>query len=149
MTALANAIARDILADRSARNTAPVASTCFACGRSYGSGDGRFCSERCRDAFDAGFPPYDPQSARSVLNVPLRDWVVVAGPPGTPEQLSRGGTRPYGDARPMTISSDGFLTDCKGCRKSFVSRGLRWGFITAARKSLDPRMAASPATRMA
>ena len=34
---------------------------CFACGRSYCMGDGRFCSSRCRSAFDAGWPAYEPQ----------------------------------------------------------------------------------------
>jgi hypothetical protein len=33
---------------------------CFACGRAYSRGDGRFCTSRCREAFDAGFPPYEP-----------------------------------------------------------------------------------------
>jgi hypothetical protein len=125
---LAEAIARDML---SGRRTVAIAPACFACGRTYSkdapkadnSGPSRFCSAGCRDAFDAGLPPYEPERARDVLNVPLRDWVVAAGPPGT---VGTVGTRPYArDAQPMTVSSDGFLIACKGCRKPFVSRGLR------------------------
>ena len=67
--------------------------TCFACGRSYGStavpfadgeGTSRFCSVRCREAFDAGFPPAQDESnyIRAMTNVPLAAWRVVAGPPG-------------------------------------------------------------------
>jgi hypothetical protein len=66
MTALAEAITRDILADRllrSFRSTVPAAPTCFACGRSYSAGDGRLCSTRCRAAFDAGLPPYEATAA--------------------------------------------------------------------------------------
>jgi len=32
---------------------------CFACGRSFLRTNGRFCSSRCGDAFDAGLPPYE------------------------------------------------------------------------------------------
>src|SRR5215831_2666856 len=115
------AIGRDILKERPAT---PESQTCFACGRSYSkgapladeSGPSRFCSVRCRDYFDAGGQPYDPHSTRDVLNVPLRDWVVVAGPPGTV------GTRPYGDAQLMTVSGDGFLIPCRHCKRPFASK---------------------------
>jgi DNA-directed RNA polymerase subunit M/transcription elongation factor TFIIS len=44
---------------REAKQAANAASQeCFACGRSFCKGDGRFCSTRCRDGFDAGLPPY-------------------------------------------------------------------------------------------
>ena len=55
-------LARALLRDR-APSSKPPAPTCFTCGRSYWRGDGRFCSARCREAFDAGFPPYDPSYA--------------------------------------------------------------------------------------
>ena len=62
---------------------AEISATCFACGRGYCKGDGRFCSTRCREAFDAGFPPaQDSNYARAMTNVPLAAWRVVAGPPG-------------------------------------------------------------------
>ena len=60
-----------------------ICATCFACGRGYCRGDGRFCSTRCREAFDAGFPPApDSHYARAMTNVPLSAWRIVAGPPG-------------------------------------------------------------------
>ena len=63
----------------------PIVQDCFACGRSYCPGDGRFCSTRCRAAFDDGFPPY----------------------------------------APVPTLRDGVTLDCCGCRKPFLSRGLR------------------------
>src|SRR5215471_13492098 len=61
-----------------------ICATCFACGRGYCKGDGRFCSTRCREAFDAGFPPAKDESnyIRAMTNVLLAAWHVVAGPPG-------------------------------------------------------------------
>ena len=52
---------------------------CFLCGRT-GLRDGRFCSDRCRAAFDAGFPRHDPNHARSIFAVPPANWKIVAGP---------------------------------------------------------------------
>jgi len=45
----------------------------------------RFCSTRCREAYDAGFPVWD-ESAELYghrLTPPLTGWRVIAGPPGT------------------------------------------------------------------
>lgn len=56
--------------------------TCFLCGRS-GLRDGRFCSSRCRTAYDAGSPRHDPHHARALAAVPLDSWKVIAGPPGS------------------------------------------------------------------
>jgi hypothetical protein len=81
---------------------------CFACGRAFIKGDGRFCSTRCRDAFDNGFPPY----MRDRGPIPEKPWRHVAGPPfEMPPELPRQG--------------DGCLIECRGCRRQFVSRGLR------------------------
>ena len=58
---------------------------CFACGRAFlykgpsGDDSGRFCHQRCREWFDAGNPA---QAPVNVMSVPIRDWKVVAGPPG-------------------------------------------------------------------
>jgi hypothetical protein len=54
---------------------------CFTCGRSYSRGEGRFCSSRCRQGFDDGFPAHEPNYVRRITNIPLGDWRVVAGPP--------------------------------------------------------------------
>jgi hypothetical protein len=59
-----------------------VVQKCFSCGGSYTVADGRFCSARCREWFDGGNPPYDPNYVRRVTDAPLSAWRVVAGPPG-------------------------------------------------------------------
>jgi len=59
-----------------------ICATCFACGRGYCKSDGRFCSTRCREAFDAGLPPYDHNYVRAMTDVPLSAWRIIAGPPG-------------------------------------------------------------------
>jgi hypothetical protein len=117
---IAKAIERDILRERPRLPTTP---TCFACGRAYmrgalkgdGSAPSRFCSTRCRDAFDNGFPPYDPDPLRTMMRSG-KPWVVVAGPPGTVGQ-------PW--PRDLPVSGDGCLIPCAGCHKQFSSRGLR------------------------
>jgi len=100
---------RDLLRERPAT---PEAQTCFACGRSYAKGDGRFCSVRCRDAFDNGNPAYGQARAQA----PSTDWVVIAGPPGTV------GSRYASD---LPTRGGGRLITCKGCQREFVSKGLR------------------------
>jgi hypothetical protein len=89
-------LARALLRDR-APSSKPPSPTCFTCGRSYWRGDGRFCSPRCRDAFDAGFPPYDPSYADKT----------------NPRWYS------------LPIGRHGFLIDCANCKKRFDSVGLR------------------------
>lgn len=56
--------------------------TCFLCGRGIVYRGSRFCSERCRDGFDLGLSPFDPNQVRALNAVPLGAWRVVAGPPG-------------------------------------------------------------------
>jgi hypothetical protein len=70
---LAAAIERDILRTRPVSTEAP---TCFTCGRSFAKGDGRFCSTRCRAAFDNGFPPYEVTSCAPKVAL---GWKVIAG----------------------------------------------------------------------
>jgi hypothetical protein len=82
---------------------------CFACDRSFINGYGPFCSENCRDAFDEGFPAYQPVAVRYT-------WL---------------------DGRPMPISGDGFLIACRGCGKDFSSRGLRCCTPDCERKFLE------------
>ena len=66
-TRLAAAIERDILRQPSRPIPSP---TCFTCGRSFGRGDGRFCSTRCRSAFDDGLPPYEPLDLDNYYSLP-------------------------------------------------------------------------------
>lgn len=102
-SALAAAIQRSLLAKQTPAQTIQ---TCFACGRTYGKGNGQFCSAKCRAAFDMGLPPYgEPARGRG-------PWRVFAGP-DTPI------------AQPMPASQGGCLTKCTSCRKHFASKGLR------------------------
>jgi predicted nucleic acid-binding Zn ribbon protein len=56
---------------------------CFLCGYGIYKGN-RFCSDRCREAFDAGHSRLDPNQARALLVLPLDGWRVVAGPTISP-----------------------------------------------------------------
>jgi hypothetical protein len=85
MSRLAASIQRDLLRAEPTRTRAPE---CFACGRSFmplpSTGDDNvhaFCSARCRQAYDAGFPAHNSGKV-DVFAVPLSAWRVVAGPPG-------------------------------------------------------------------
>jgi hypothetical protein len=89
-------LAAALLRDRE-RPTTPTNNSiieCFACGRSHmrrqvsGDDNSRFCSKRCQDAFDAGFPPYDPNHDRPLSNVPLSGW--LAGETRHYERILRG-----------------------------------------------------------
>jgi hypothetical protein len=54
-------LARALLRDRdNKQQPSSWSPSCFACGRSYSRGDGRFCSTRCRETFDAGIPAHEP-----------------------------------------------------------------------------------------
>ena len=82
---LAAILARDLLRTEPTRTS--DAAECFACGRSFlprpSTGDDNvhaFCSPRCRQAYDVGFPAYDSNKV-DVFAVPLSAWRVVAGPP--------------------------------------------------------------------
>src|SRR5262245_21648069 len=65
---LAGMIERDILSEPVARPTHNVME-CFTCGRAFlykdpdGDDSGRFCSDRCGEGYDAGFPRFDPLQA--------------------------------------------------------------------------------------
>ena len=92
---IANIIKRDLLSDRQAQ---PTAAKCYACGKGLvGDTSGRFCSLRCRDAFDAGIPAYDPDYA------------------------SKSNPRWYS----LRIGPQGFHIDCAGCGCRFDSKGPR------------------------
>jgi hypothetical protein len=82
---LAAILAADLL--RPSAAPSPSSSVeCFTCGRSFSyrtphtDNSGRFCTPNCRLAFDHGLPPYEPPSDPG--KVPMRDWLVAAGPPG-------------------------------------------------------------------
>jgi hypothetical protein len=119
---LARAIERDLL---QVERPKADASKCFLCGRGYlwrpsdNDDSTRFCSARCREAFDAGARPQDER---------FEYWRtagrVIAGPPGVErydplagsKQLSRGIIR---------RGAHGFVIKCFGCDREFDSKGLR------------------------
>src|SRR6516225_10420919 len=83
---LAAILARDLLRTEPSRTS--DAAECFACGRSFmprpSTGDDNvhaFCSARCREAYDGGWPVYN-SNKTDVFDVPMSAWGVVAGPPG-------------------------------------------------------------------
>jgi hypothetical protein len=86
---LAAALKADILStDRPSTPSSSI--DCFLCGRSFthrghkGDLSGRFCSDKCREAYDAGYrrpEPVDPFKPT--------DWRVVAG--GDPVATRAGG----------------------------------------------------------
>ena len=138
---LAAAIERDLLRTEPDRTAAPK---CFACGRSFlprpSDGDDdtwRFCSPRCREAYDAGLPPYDlDQFKKPASRFDPGGLRVVAGPPGLSsydplegsQQLSRGIRR---------RGSSGFVIACLGCGREFDSTGLRCCSLACERRCRD------------
>jgi hypothetical protein len=117
---LANILLRDALAERPEvhvdLNRCLLCSRTFTAGKGVGA-NGRFCSRLCIEAFDAGY------AHRSDGSGP-KDWaVVVPAYDGGGAVKNPVGSRPY--ARAMTPRGDGFLVECRHCKKQFVSRGLR------------------------
>ena len=103
MTSNTERLTAAILADRARQTTQHNIVPCFACGHTFvykgrrGDLNGRFCSMRCQDWYDAG-------------NAPITDQRIVYR---------------YRDGRPMKSGSRGFYIDCAHCRKEFESLGLR------------------------
>jgi predicted nucleic acid-binding Zn ribbon protein len=115
-SAIAAVIERDLLRS----DDSPLITTvqCFSCGYGMTYRRSRFCSDRCREWFDAGNPSFEDQRQSTPWDMrPLR---AVAGPRGAI------GTNPWqtsvGDMRP---GNHGFHIRCAGCQKEFESKGLR------------------------
>jgi hypothetical protein len=100
---------------------------CYSCGAGMvyhaftDDKSGRFCSDHCREWFDAGNPPWweNPGFRPALMGDALYStpgWKVVAGPPGI-EIGSRYYTPPLGQTGATIV--------CGGCGKPFVSKGLR------------------------
>jgi hypothetical protein len=141
---LASAIQRDLLRTEPAKT--PDGVPCHACGRPFmprpNTADDNthtFCSTRCRDAYDKGWPAYDPEEYNRLKRLPFTadsKFRIVAGPPGVTEfnplkgsqQLSRGINRGR--------SRTGWLIDCFGCGKEFDSAGLRCCSVECERRYL-------------
>jgi hypothetical protein len=111
--ALAAALKAEIL--RPSIPTPSASTNCFLCRRSYvyrtprGDDSGRFCSDRCRNNFDAGrrraeaFDPFE-----------VTKWRIVAG--GNPGYLP---------STPIRMGKSGWHIACAGCQREFESKGLR------------------------
>jgi hypothetical protein len=110
--------------------------SCHACGRPYmyrgplGDASGRFCSDRCRDAYDAGWPAYDPD-----IHEPDRrksNWIPLGklrdDPLSGSRQISRGINR---------RGAHGWIIECLGCGREFDSKGLRCCSTKCERAYLD------------
>ena len=108
---LAAQIAKEMLRpDRRVIDTA-----CFVCGRLFlpklpinDDNTGRFCSTRCRQAYDAGYTP------GTVPNEFTTAWRVIAG------------SNPGHVPQPVRAGRHGFLITCPGCGKEFNSCGLHF-----------------------
>lgn len=76
---------------------------CFTCGRSCVQTEGRFCSDRCRNSFDAGARPYEPPpTSREIMErFPVSDKILGQG-------------------------NRGAVIKCPGCKRRFESLGLRY-----------------------
>jgi hypothetical protein len=120
---LAAAIQRDLLRPTEAKPETP---TCFACGRAMverhnvdDDNVARFCSKRCRAAYDNGTPAYERERNTAVA------WRVVAGPPGT----EIGAVYTFGTT----------LIQCAGCGQSFRSKGRRCCSVECERQARERR----------
>jgi hypothetical protein len=100
-TSRAEKLAAQLLADR--QRKAPERAdigACFMCARGMIYRGSRFCSDRCRDYYDAGAPGCE------------QDWRY-------PDVAFT-----HLDGQPMTKGTHGFKINCAHCRKEFDSKGL-------------------------
>jgi hypothetical protein len=123
-------LADALLADRNRIDTGRRDSiACRICGYSFryrgrrGELNGNFCSIRCQDWYDAGNPA---PSSQIDYAVPLRDYVVVAGPPRLQVGSSYyGGIFADREDAAKKLTTKGFRIQCARCAKDFESLGLR------------------------
>lgn len=97
-------LAKALLADQARVREAEVVPACFVCGVRRTLRFRRFCSERCRDAYDGGYPGHE------------QDWL---RPAMAPIYRDSAGHR-------MWSTATGFLIRCAGCQKEFDSKGLKY-----------------------
>jgi hypothetical protein len=111
--ALAAALRADIL--RPSTPTPSSSIDCFLCGRSFtyrepkGDENTRFCSDRCREAYDAGR-----RAIEDLDPFKITKWRVIAG--GNPGYLP---------STPMRRGKVVWYITCAGCQREFESKGLR------------------------
>jgi hypothetical protein len=124
----ANNLAAALMRDRERPSKKPSSSIdCFLCERSFtyrapqGDASGRFCSDKCREAYDAGHRRAEPAD-------PYKDisWrVVTGGDPG------------YLPSTPMRRGPVGWKLTCPGCQREFETKGLRYCSTECERRSRE------------
>jgi endogenous inhibitor of DNA gyrase (YacG/DUF329 family) len=132
---LAAAIQRDLLRTEQPKTETP---TCFACGRPmverHNTDDdnvARFCSRRCRTAYDAGLPAHDPDQFRDLTRTFDTSHFRVVASTNTSGEISPVETYdPLAGSRQPSRGikrrgSSGFVIACLGCDREFDSTGLR------------------------
>jgi len=115
-----------LLADRSRGETDRNDITkCFMCRTGMMYRGSRFCSDRCRNFYDAGEPEQDWLHRPKPENLPLTELKVIAGPPGI--ELGACCHRLLFGDRPVTPMkrTAGNMIRCAGCGQEFDSKGLR------------------------
>jgi hypothetical protein len=118
--ALAAALKTDLL--RTDLPATPSIDDCFLCGRSFVYRDsGRFCSERCRERYDA-----DRRATEDLNPFKITKWRVIAG--GNPDYLP---------STPMRRGPVGWHIACPGCQREFQSQGLRYCSAECERRSRE------------
>jgi hypothetical protein len=112
-TGLAGEIERDLLRGKVPPRHNIVA--CFMCGYTFVYRGSCFCSDRCREVYDAEEPGHEQDWLRrpKAEDAPPTNLEVVAGPAGN---------RP---ATPVKRTTAGYNIHCLGCGKEFESKGLR------------------------
>jgi hypothetical protein len=116
-----------LLADRHRGETERTDITkCFMCGFGMLYRGSSFCSDRCRDFYDAGEPGHEQNwlHGPKTESLPLTNLKVIAGPPS----IEIGSFYHHlGDlpATPTKCTVAGYMVRCTGCGKKFESRGLR------------------------
>ena len=136
-TGLAADIERDLLRSKESSHNIVA---CISCGHGHlykgrrGDLNGRFCSLRCQEWYDAGNKPI---ADYVVDTTTLSGWRVIAGPPGVEI-----GSDYYANVfkRPplqMKRGAHGFKIACAHCRRDFDSKGPRCCSIECERACRD------------
>ena len=117
---IANVIERDLLRADDGKPSTEV-TKCFSCGYGLTYKGSPFCSERCRDWYDAGNPGCDQDwLQRKASDAPYK---VIAGPPGVAISATYHFGKP--DLIAMRPTKHGFMIRCAACQREFESKGLR------------------------
>jgi hypothetical protein len=127
---------------------------CFACSRSYLSGDGRFCSVKCRTAFDDGFQPHERTAARYSLPISGDGFMIPCVGCGKPfsslglRACSKECERQYLDRKDtlavlaevgIEVSAKRKCTECGGDIPRYVGVGKKRRLVNSTRLTCSPK----------